>query len=121
LSFSVPTFNLVCNIYSNSAPPPVGPPRLTSPCNLAYGRRVSVAWAATAFTGPWMTLLLPPGTDIRSGLGPSPPDYVEVPAGSGRTYIVNGVDDVGKGFSNEHRFAVISGENATGFWPEPYP
>lgn len=121
MPFTVPNFNLVCNIYDNGSPPPVGPPRLSSPCNLAYGRRVAIAWASSVVTSPWMTLLLPVLTDIRASQGSSPQDWVEVPAGSGRTYLVEGVDDVGKGFPNEHRFALIVAAYASVPWPEPYP
>jgi hypothetical protein len=67
-----------------------------------------------------MFLLLPPGTDIRSGvLGTA--DDVEVPAGSGRFYEVEFVDDVGKGFANEYRVALLIQTTAWGAWPLPYP
>jgi len=70
-----------------------------------------------------MTILLPPLTDIRDSFstaaGSSRP-IVEVPAGSKRYYGVTFVDDIGKGFPNEHRFACIIKLNAYA-WPEPYP
>lgn len=63
-------------------------------------------------------LLLPPFTDIQDGFNGVGPDTVEIPAGSGRLYLANMVDDLGKGFPNEHRFAMVS---KTGAWPTPVP
>jgi hypothetical protein len=56
-------------------------------------------------------LYLPKGTDIRYAFGVAPllavADTVEVPAGSQRYYRTSDVEDVGKGFPNEFRVAVI--------------
>jgi len=76
-----------------------------------------------------MQLLLPALTDVRSGVVAAVPDFVEVPAGSGRWYQVYAVDDIGKGFANEHRIAVILAVSAlvnpTAYagivWPVPIP
>lgn len=74
--------------------------------NLAIGRRVNLPFEATITAAmPW--LLLPALTDIRQQWNGLPPDMVEVPAGSNRFYGVIGVDDIGKGFANEHRFAIL--------------
>lgn len=56
---------------------------------------------------PVMYLLLQAYTDIRGENSVGGADTVEVPAGSGRYYTVTWVDDIGKGFSNEHRFACL--------------
>lgn len=66
-------------------------------------------------------LLLPKLTDIRGRfeVSPDPNDEVEVPQGSGRWYWVYFVDDYGKGFPNEHRFAYI--EQINSGWPIPTP
>jgi len=65
---------------------------------------------------------LPKDTDVRGiETGPETPDVVEVPTGSGRSYIVLRVDDYGKGFTNEHRFAVITPYPALYLWPTPIP
>lgn len=65
-----------------------------------------------------MFLLLPKGTDIRSTVCGVAPDVVEVPAGTGRYYSVEMVDDVARGFANEYRFAmVLQLKN----WPAPIP
>ncbi len=137
MSFTVPDFNLTCEICTG----PYDTRVLRSsavPCNLAMGRRVIWGFhdpAAVNYGVATATLLLPAGTDIRDNaqLGPGllhgPYDIVEVPSGSGRWYSVNSVDDIGKGFANEHRFAGLSKlssnsglSNTTGlYWPVPMP
>lgn len=117
--YILPAFNLFCNIQTPDS-------SSTVPCNLAWGRRVSPAVASltedpsASFT---ITLLLPAGTDITSALqsGPGASSYVEVPFGTGRWYEVFYVDDIGKGFTNEHRAALISPSQISGPWPRPYP
>ena len=119
MGYTLPTFNLTCNIWRPTAPPPA-PPAVVSVCNLAYGRRVQISELSNPPAA--MSLLLPAGTDIRdfwcAGVGG---DYVEVPAGSGRFYIVGGVDDVAKGFANEHRVATLNKTRSAGNWPAPIP
>jgi hypothetical protein len=53
-------------------------------------------------------LLLPLLTDVRGTWNGVVGDLIEVPAGSKRFYAVVGVHDVGKGFPNEYRLALIS-------------
>jgi hypothetical protein len=65
-----------------------------------------------------MNLLLPALVDIRGPQDTIGADQVEVPAGSGRWYSVVGVDDIGKGFANEHRSAALVA--IFGTWPAPY-
>jgi hypothetical protein len=120
MAYSLPTFNLTCNIWRNGNPT-TNPPDVVSPCNLAIGRRVGVllAYTSTLTTEPggaW--LLLPPATDIRDAKAPAGADTVEVGAGSGRFYSVVWVEDIGGGFPNEHRFAEVVG---LGPWPVPFP
>jgi len=135
MSFTLPDFNLTCDIYSG--PYDTRVLRLSGvACNLAMGRRVQVVFhdpTGLGFGAATAQLLLPSGTDVRDVsqlMGGGPPyDIVEVPAGSGRWYVVNSVDDVGKGFPNEYRLAFLaklssnSGlVNTTGlFWPIPMP
>lgn len=126
MSFTVPSFPFNCNIRTSRGI--AGPPRIVSPCNLAWGRRVSHPSVQTDATDPLssfqgtVTLLLPAGTDIRDGWNSTGEDGVEVPAGSGRFYKAYYVDDIGKGFANEHRGAVlVKIGNALGFWPTPVP
>jgi hypothetical protein len=65
-----------------------------------------------------MWLRLPIGTDIRDPKAPAGADTCEVPRHSQRFYTVQWVDDIGFGFTNEHRFAIIQ---ALGTWPTPFP
>lgn len=120
MAFVLPTFNLQCNIYTGAQF--ADAPRLTVACNLAWGKRVNGA-LAQEFSGhpssfAVMTLLLPSLTDIRDTFNSSGSDGVECPAGSGRWYFVDQVDDLGKGFPNEHRGAILE---KAGSWPTPVP
>lgn len=136
MPFSLPQFPLAVRIWraTNSV---LNPPNVVTVGNLVFPRR---AWTVPVVSEifptaspPWffsqvpMSLLLPPLTDIRyaSNPGASDADLVEVPSGSQRLYLVLYVDDVGKGFSNEHRQAIIV--RATPAWtiamnyPSPVP
>lgn len=115
-SYTIPTFNLLINIWRGTTPI-TNPPDVTTMGNLAWGNRINNMTSRT-YTGGTptvthnsaaMTLLLPKLTDIR-GLIPAfgQGDTVEAPAGSGRYYTTLYVDDIGKGFANEHRAAIIS-------------
>ena len=132
MSFTVPTFPLTCNVWDGPNPP-VGPPRLSPDCNLAIGRRIFPGqsgfdnFSATEGTPQ---LLVPALTDIRdaSCVPAAGGDVIEVPAGTGRFYYVIYVDDVGKGFLNEHRLALLSKACSANFshfagvdWPVPIP
>jgi len=128
MAFRLPTFNLTCNIYPMNAPNipdiPLNPPRIADQiCQLTYGRRVNVAsTGGTDEAGvplQSMNLLLPAGVDIRGPQDTVSADMVEVPAGSQRWYWVIFVDDVAKGFGNEHRTAGIFA--LSGSWLAPYP
>jgi hypothetical protein len=116
MPFVLPTFNLTANIWRSANLPPGGPPAVVTPCNFSLGRRVVTA---TDYT-PWFNaragggvgincllriMLCPALTDVRGLFTAGLPDWVEVPAGSGRLYNVLDVDDMGKGFPNEHRLA----------------
>lgn len=128
MAYRLPTFNIVCNI---SQPPVLGTPSIPDgpyrlyhqECQLTYGRRVNVV--STGGTGEAgtlvlsMNLLLPPLTDVRGPQDIGGFDMVEVPAESGRWYQVTAVDDIGKGFSNEHRTACLFA--LAGSWVPPYP
>lgn len=121
MAFSVPAMPLPVNVWRQGAAL-TDPPAVTTVGNLAWGRRVAApASGGTSGLGVVFTaetLLLPPLVDVRDGSCPSGPDVVEVPAGSGRFYDVATVDDIGKGFANEHRAAVLTKH---GPWPQPIP
>lgn len=150
MAFAIPEFPITCNTWGwgtvaagftvqfNDARPPLPDPYLADqPCNLAWGRRTSSLQGLNYFPQSTllMTLLLPALTDIRSPVILGYPDLVEVPAGSGRLYLCIDVDDIGKGFPNEHRAAVLSafgwlqvwtdGQTSTTYygagWPGPIP
>lgn len=127
MAFRLPTFNLLCTITSpdvaNTPAIPTLTPRLTSvPCQLTYGHRVNVSTTGgTSLAGIpilVMNVLLPAETDIRGPQDTFSFDVVEIPEGTGRWYWVAGVDDIGKGFSNEHRTASILALEAS--WVAPY-
>jgi hypothetical protein len=69
--------------------------------------------------GKCCSLLVPKKTAIMDRQGPgSATHFVEAPKGTGRWYEVIMVDDIGKGFPNEHRYAVLV---KYGVWPDPIP
>jgi len=131
MAFTLPEFNILCNVFTG---PWIGKVlRISLACNIAQGRRVmpfliGENGAPTLFTTT-SQLLLPAETDIRDGSVGGEADIVEAPAGSGRWYSVISVDDMGKGFPNEHRFALLhkifEAMNPLLFpganWPTPIP
>lgn len=119
MPFVVPEFPLVAAIW-RAGLPVAGPPSVVSPCNVAFGRRVHVVFDATGLeAGALLALLLfPAGTDVRDNVMAPGADKIECPQGSGRFYEVRYVNDLGAGFSNEHRFA---GCEKLAPWPAPLP
>jgi hypothetical protein len=120
MSFTIPSFPLAVNIWRNGSGPPAVPDVVTVG-NLTWGRRVTTATGVPNDASPdtlLALLLVPALTDVRDISTPSGADLVEVPAGSGRLYQAKQVDDIGKGFANEHRFAVIYKLFP---WPQPIP
>jgi hypothetical protein len=134
-AYDIPDFALPVNIYSGPWLTKVL--RLSLDGNLSIGRRIyQSGFGADPGFGvhqleacPGPILLLPAGTDIRTPAQADTYDIVEAPAGSGRWYKVRGVDDVGKGYANEFRFAILAKiyqtwdpvEYAGCFWPIPMP
>jgi hypothetical protein len=135
--YVIPTMPIVCNIWWNYTPGGnmyVVPDVVNASCNLSPGKR-TFFYTPSVFTSPvWlcpMELLLPPLTDIRTTdqlTGQT--CVVEVPSGSLRFYQVTFVDDIAKGFANEHRFAILHRFNTqltfidvgpvpVSFWPLP--
>lgn len=111
MAYTIPTFNLTVNIWHPpQVTPPIGLPQVVVLGNLTPGKRHQ--WGTT-LVGGYTYILLPALTDIRiTGVA-------EIPAGSGRYYKIGGVEDLGKGFPNEHRYAVILADYVN--WPVPYP
>lgn len=109
MSFTVPDFPMTCEIFNG--PWLTKTLRVTAaPCNLGLGKRTLFFAGDYIPGGSQVTsqLLLPAGTDVRSQLLVPNYDIVEVPSGSSRWYLVAGVEDIGKGFANEHRVAMIT-------------
>jgi hypothetical protein len=122
MAYNLPTLNLTVNVWHGTNFPP-NVEDATYDCNLQFAQH-SKADIATQLLYSSMYLLLPKGTDIRGAWDGLNPDTVEVPAGTGRYYIVLFVDDVGKGFANEYRVAAINQVNdpqATFGIPFPVP
>lgn len=123
MAFTLPTFNIDVHIWNPPTVPPAAP-SLTVRGNLAWGKRVFPGLVGTSsYQEHGMTLLLPAGTDVQTAVQNNLNAYsvVEAPAGSGRFYIVVFVDDLGKGFDNEHRGAVLIQTRNYGDWPRPMP
>jgi len=122
MAFILPTFNLTADIYTGIGGPTPTVVRLTTACQLrAPEMRTAAQSVASPFATSGMVILFPAGTDVRDqnsapGLGE---DWIQVPAGSNRWYIIIRVDDVAKGFANEHRFAIA--RKHTYLWPVPMP
>lgn len=148
MGYRLPTFNLAVGAWRFGNDVQLNPPDVVTAGNLVGGHHGLVPPVIVALntvanmkieakaTIYFSTLLLPKGADVRPYMnGPAANwgDCVEVPAGSGRFYAVMHVDDIGRGFPNEHRFAlvtplygyltaaaVLSGWNAPA-WPVPIP
>lgn len=135
MAYTLPTFNLTCNVYTNNGDWLTKVFRSIISCQLRgpqQGPRVgSTLDFGFGGTGAVPLLLLPSGADVRD-LSVYPAvstsaDLIEVPAGSGRWYTAWLVDDIAKGFPNEHRFALLSKAYANGNtlhvppWPIPIP
>lgn len=115
--FVIPQFNIYCNVHDAqyvNGTWVTRDLREVVKCNLSAGARFRQYgfYALSTFedyTTVIMQLLLPKRTDIRAGAQSAngEQDIVEVPGETGRFYLVMGVDDVGRGFSNEYRCAFI--------------
>lgn len=130
MAYVLPDFNLTCDVYRG----PWATKALAisaQVCNLAYSKRGQIPSVFHTFN-EWsvqMSLLVPPLVDIRDLSCAAVEDVIECPAGSGRWYQVGSVDDIGKGFPNEHRCAILFkiseallGAPYTGLmWPAPIP
>lgn len=120
MTYRIPDMALSVNVWHGGGGPP-SPPDLSVLGNLSIGRRVFATTGIPNDVTPdtvVVKLLIPALTDIRDAYCSTGADTVEVPAGSGRLYTVKQVDDVGKGYVNEYRFAIISKISP---WPTPIP
>lgn len=115
MPYVIPAMPLSLNVWHNFATGShaYAAPDVTCACNLTPGRRtfMNLVVRATmldgiAIMGFSMEVLVPKLTDVRTNTGSLPPDVFECPAGSKRMYLAMYVDDIGKGFANEHRFVI---------------
>ncbi len=118
----LPNFILPVNVWhgtgSGSVPVPPGRPAdLVTVGNLVNAKYYGIySWLPCRGI-----CLFPKGTDIRcqlNALHSGENDLLEIPATSGRYYNVQFVDDLGKGFGTEHRFAALF---PAGSQPVPLP
>lgn len=118
MGFQAPTFNLTADIRRSGLLPPT-PVALNTPAQLRASGRQSSGQDSTNVGWPFCwSLLVPALTDLRDQFSVTGADSVEMPAGSGRNYLVVYCDDVAKGFLNEYREAII---RKNGMWPTPMP
>jgi len=129
-AFALPNFNLTARVWHAPARilTALGPPSLTTACNLANGRVAHIQVEQKRLVtqnalGASASLLFPALTDIRDASVFSNPDVIECPALSGRYYWVAFCDDIAKGFANEHRWAICPKAFTDGWfqgrWPTP--
>jgi hypothetical protein len=114
MAFNTPTFNLTVNLWSATLV--TNPPTMSFLACLSPGRRTMLLAPSTLTNpvyvqvptwGPTSELMCPKGTDIRGAQNSGMTNVVECPAGSARYYLVLFVEDVGKGFPNEYRLALL--------------
>lgn len=122
-SFKIPTFNLICDVYTNPFFPGPPPPakRLSLSCawkNLMGGHPLGGHVGGAVLDPSAGFLFMPKLSDLRDGNTTTGADSIELPAGSGRWYTCDVVDDANKGFPNEFRWAKLS---KFGTWTTPIP
>jgi hypothetical protein len=107
--FRLPTLNLTANVWHNSGVvPPAGAPDIAGmACQLAWDHSGDIATPPAA-QKHFMKMRVPPRSDLRDANSSTGPDVVEIPAGTARYYAVQLVDDVGRGFPNEFRQALVT-------------
>lgn len=150
MPFIVPTFNLLCNVWSNDdwrANWPSWPAIATYfdvPCQLRGHLKQTTPWTELVIAGSLLELCLPALTDVRDVFYftqeyPSWTWVIEVPSGSGCFYFVVGISDQAKGFPNEYRSVILAPTRSyespffgtlpldfprwpyAPVWPTPYP
>jgi len=124
MAFQPPTFNLTADIYSDGDYPS-NPPRVVgADCQWrTIAKMHSSSFQVVGYPLRVQTeILFPIGTDVRfnvDSLGTIFQDTIDlqVPGGS-LPFFVEFVYDVGKGFSNEYRVALVIPRFP---WPQPQP
>jgi hypothetical protein len=117
MAFRVPQFNLTCNVW-RLGNPVTNAPDLVTPAQLRASGKQSSGQVGGGVLYYVPEVLFPAHTDVRDSQCPGSEDTIEIPAGTGRYYVVNNVEDVAKGFANEYRQAVVVKSRP---WPIPIP
>lgn len=108
MAFTLPIFNLVCNLWRPPATTS-DPPTSSPDCQLYYPSRstlpIEVPSADDFSPAAWIRF--PWGTDVRVG------DILEVAAADGYFYEVRFVDRMHRGFANQYIFAVCEQQAAS--------
>jgi len=113
MPYVVPAMPLLVHVWHayDPAVSAYGSPDILSVhANLSPGKRTFQAIdivPSSPVTGFAMELLVPALTDIRAASDVALADLIECPKASQRFYLVRYVDDIGKGFANEHRFVLM--------------
>jgi hypothetical protein len=122
MGFKVPQMPLRVNVWTAFGPPftPLPVPRLTCRGQLRVVKQ-ALGTEAGSNNPAGILLLVPAGTDLRPlrGFALGSRDQCEVPAGSGRFYDIDAIEDVAKGFPNEYRVALLAQNTYTGAPPLP--
>lgn len=122
MPYRLPVFNLSGKVWTGPVMiPPGGAARLTVQCSI---RVYKTAFAVTTENAnACVVIRFPALTDIRPkyGLvqGMGSPDVIECPAGSGRFYEAEALEDVAKGFANEYRLVVVKQLGRPAGYPIP--
>lgn len=118
MGFRVPSFNLMCRVWSRAAVPagPVitanlGASRVDYSCQLRGPGKTFFGQNNLGFWEEVVEVAFPPLTDVRDwfsfdGVVLTGADLVEVPIGSQVYYTIVAVYDVAKGFANEYRVGI---------------
>lgn len=119
--FRLPNFNLTCNVWTTPNAPPAAPD-FAATCQLRLQGTYSTIVPTPNNNWTQAVALFPAGTDLRTiNVGAAADSVIEIPAGSGRFYYSVIVEDVAKGFANEHRAAYLVQTPDFGAWPFPIP
>jgi len=109
-SFNLPQFNLEVGIFTSNSYDD-GPNISTVGCLRRYPSQNNMEQGGSNSQNDYrwmMEILLPALTDVRppclnAGLN----TFIECPLGARRFYRVLAVDDIAKGYPNEHRFCLV--------------
>ena len=120
--YVLPIFPVTANVWRGNDAFPQPVPDLATEAVLLRNEQIITVGGNQLET---MLMKFPALTDVRDAYSiGATADYIEYPAASGRYYRVLYVDDLAKGFPNQHRFAVVykTVNPQTGaLWPVPIP